>query len=264
MIPKKRRTLFDKSRLLAVRTRGPEEKPSFVRAQTFYGYSPHGEREVREGGRDTIFVVQPVDPRLLDYVTVAALVVGPIVAALITIWLTHRFERGREDRDRAAELAREERIKEYQREERRRDIFRTLMTTRQEFLHVDHVRALNSIDVEFYKFPQVRSAWRAYADHLGAYPKPVPPATQVTADADVRWGDRRDDLFFDLLLKLAGATGYEFDATDIRRLSYRPKGHGDLEVLQLAAIRGIAEVFGSKRPLWVANFTPPSEPEQGE
>jgi hypothetical protein len=201
----------------------------------------------------------PVRP--YEYATIAALLLGPLVATLIALWLSHRHDRARENRERDADLAREERDVARQRAERRRAVFRVLMTTRQTSIAFDRVRALNSIDVEFYDERPVRDAWKGYADHLNNFPQPVPPATEATPDAIRAWAEKGEEIFFDLLLKMAKATGYDLNATDIRRVSYRPKGHGDIETMQQAALRGAAEVFAGGKPLMIALAPTPQAPQ---
>ena len=63
--------------------------------------------------------------------TVLAVLVGPVIAVLITRY----FDNRRAD------------------EARKLDIFRTLMRTRRLPLHWDHVGALNLVEVEFIDYP---------------------------------------------------------------------------------------------------------------
>lgn len=122
--------------------------------------------------------------------------------------------------------------------QRRFRVYRTLMATRATRLAPDHVEALNLIDVEFHgnnkKSKAVLNAWKAYLDHLNTDREP---------NAGV-WDAKRDDLFVDLLYEMSRHVGYDFDKTHIRRTSYFPIGHGDLELDQWIirkALRGILE-----------------------
>ena len=92
--------------------------------------------------------------RLVDWLTITAILLGPIIAIRITRYL----EKGRDD---------------YARKER---IFKTLMATRATRLSGDHVQALNMIDIEFYEKKKwkrngrnraVVEAWMEYHDWLG-------------------------------------------------------------------------------------------------
>src|SRR6185295_14020788 len=96
--------------------------------------------------------------RLVDFLTIAAILLGPIIAIRITTYLERRRE-------------------SYNRKER---AFRTLMATRATRLSGDHVQALNMIDIEFYekkkwkknsKNKAVVEAWMEYLDLLGKRPE---------------------------------------------------------------------------------------------
>jgi hypothetical protein len=79
-----------------------------------------------------------------EILMVLAVLLAPVVAIQVSVYLERRRER----------LG------------RRRDIFRTLMATRASRLAPTHVEALNMIDLEFYGKDQqlraVREAWKAY------------------------------------------------------------------------------------------------------
>lgn len=91
-----------------------------------------------------------------DWVTIAAIILGPILAVQAQKILEGRREK----------------------RTRRLDLFRTLMKTRAERISRDHVQALNMIDIEFYgrrifgrrfqikKEKRVTNAWKTYNDHL--------------------------------------------------------------------------------------------------
>lgn len=142
--------------------------------------------------------------------------------------------------------------------ERRRakmDIFRTLMSTRQQRLSPEHVKALNMIDLEFYgarssAYTQRRSAgekavidaWKEYLDHLNTGPGMQPPAEVAT-----QWIARRDDLFVELLYAMSRVLGYDFDKVHLKRSSYSPVAHGQREVEEGTIRHGLAQVFGGTR-----------------
>jgi hypothetical protein len=83
-----------------------------------------------------------------DWINIVAILVAPLVAVQLSLWLERRKQR------RLRQL----------------ETFRTLMATRASGLAPDHVKALNMIDVEFYGSDKgskaVLQAWRAYLDHL--------------------------------------------------------------------------------------------------
>src|SRR5687767_2733026 len=104
----------------------------------------------------------------MDWINIVAILVAPLVAVQVSLWLERRKER------RSRQL----------------ETFRTLMATRASGLAPDHVKALNMIDVEFYgsdaSSRAVLQAWKAYLDHLN-----------VASTASEAWGTKREDLLVD-------------------------------------------------------------------
>lgn len=131
--------------------------------------------------------------------------------------------------------------------ERRMWIFRTLMSTRQNRLSIEHVQALNSIDIEFKgrRSQSVVSAWKAYENHLN-----------TAASPDV-WLARGNDLFFDLLYEMARSLGYSMDKTDIRSTGYSPMAYGKLNLDQQQLRQYLLEVLEGKRAIPITQ--PPAE-----
>ena len=115
---------------------------------------------------------------------------------------------------------------------RRLNIFKTLMATRSARVSAVHVEALNMIDVEFHKikrFEKVIDAWRDYRDHLNNFPK---DENEKEDDQKARfevWLTKGDDLFTDLLYEMGRALKYRFDRVHLRRSMYFPKGLGEID-----------------------------------
>lgn len=86
------------------------------------------------------------------------------------------------------------------------------------------------IDVEFYggsrAEKQVAIAWKEYLDHLNGTPSAA------------NWANRGNDLFVELLHKMAVCLGYDFDKVHIKNQSYSPIAHGNLEAEQNLIRRG--------------------------
>jgi hypothetical protein len=171
---------------------------------------------------------------LTDWLTIIAMILGPLVAVQVTRYLDTR----QEIRDRKLQ------------------IFKTLMATRGYAVSWEHVGALNRIDLEFQGENEgekaVIDAWKAYLDHLH----------RKDLSLEI-WGDKRVDLFSELLHKMSQVLGYKFDKTHIKNSSYSPTAHGNLD-LELQVIRTqLIEMLDGKRPLPVsvsAPQTPPSPP----
>lgn len=126
-------------------------------------------------------------------------------------------------------------------------VFSTLMATRQSRVSMDHVRALNMIDLAFYgrrilgkvwrteHSQAVLDAWHNYHAHLT-----LPSERRPQNEAEQRdWGGRADELFTNLLDCIATATNYQFQRSELKGGSYSPEAHGTVE-LQQQAIRHLA------------------------
>lgn len=175
---------------------------------------------------------------LLAILTVIAIVVGPILAIQVQK-LIERVAQRRQTKDL---------------------LFKTLMSTRDNRLLPDHVRALNMIDIIFSgrskKDKAVIATWNEYRDHLYNYPpKPFPDSGEVLSEAQEAtyrakcedWQSKSTDFLANLLAKMAENLNYHFDKVLLKRGAYTPTGYGETEFEQLLIRRGLAKVFlGSK------------------
>lgn len=168
-----------------------------------------------------------------DIIMTAAVVIGPIAAVQTQKWL-ESFREGLR---------------------RKLDVFKTLMSTRATRVSINHIQALNMIDVEFTakKYKKVTDAWRMYQDHLSN------KGTDEHA-----WLARTDDLFIDLLFEMSKSLGYKFDKVMLKRTAYSPIAHGDMEFEQQIIRRGLASVFSgnSSFPIYVVNNDFDEQPEE--
>ena len=76
----------------------------------------------------------------MEGINIAAILISPIIAVVISIWLQNRKEQ------RGQKLS----------------IFSTLIATRHALISEEPVRALNMIDVVFHDCPNVRQLWHEY------------------------------------------------------------------------------------------------------
>ena len=159
-----------------------------------------------------------------DWLMIAAVFLGPIVAVRLTRYLDNQKE-----------------IKE-----RKLNIFKTLMATRAYTVSWQHVEALNRIDLEFDKNREreVIEASKQYHDLLNDASIPID-----------QWESKRVDLLVELLHKMAIVLGYDFDKTHIKNSSYAPRAHGDTEMQQTLLREQLIEVLAGKRsvPISVIN-----------
>ena len=70
------------------------------------------------------------------------------------------------------------------------------------------------------------------------------------------WNDKRIDLFFDMLQKIAVYLGYNFNFVQLKTDFYNPQGHTAMSNDQETIRRGLAEVFAGTRsvPMDVKGF----------
>lgn len=133
---------------------------------------------------------------------VLATFAGPVAAILVSALMTTKQEgRGR---------LRESRMW----------LFRTLLRTRGIAINVDHVAALNLVEIEFYKIEPVLAAWRNYMNHLNSVPgdHDMSPPEQAVFD------DTRTDLLAKLLFQISGHLGFTMSEIDLKKGGYAPSG----------------------------------------
>jgi hypothetical protein len=137
-----------------------------------------------------------------DYITIVAVLLSPLFA----VQAEKIIERIRSNKNRRIE------------------IFKTLMATRGSRLSIDHVTALNQIDLEFYgqkKYLKIIHAWKEYLDQLSA---------KFKTDEEYKiWNDRSEELLANLLFEMGLPLGYNFDKVTIRRNAYSPTGHAKID-----------------------------------
>jgi hypothetical protein len=136
---------------------------------------------------------------MMEWLTILAIVLGPILAVQAEKWI--------------------ERLREETRE--RKLIFLTLMRTRSNILLREHVDALNMIPLVFSKknerYTEVRRRWDILLSHRSS----AVPTDQRLSQEFVRQGVNH---LTNLLLSLAKALHYKFDENDIQRV-YSPRAH---------------------------------------
>lgn len=165
------------------------------------------------------------------WLTIAAIILGPILAVQAQKWV----ERKREERVRKLFL------------------FRELMTTRAARLSQRHVEALNLIDLEYDQTKpehrQVQEAWRTYLDALGLPNDPHPDMVF----------EKRSRAFIELMYQMARYLKFPFDRVAIERNVYSPIAHGKLEEDQELIRKGVVELLTGKRALSTISWLMPGQ-----
>ena len=133
-------------------------------------------------------------------------------------------------------------------------IFRTLMATRANRLAIEHVQALNSIDLFFAKKGKenkVVEKWGEYLDHLATVPKEDDPEYKIKMES---WNSSKDNHLAELLSIMGEALGYHFDKVKIKKGIYFPKGHGEAELDNLLIRKGMVNIITGKWGFPVQDF----------
>ena len=156
--------------------------------------------------------------------TIVAILLGPVLAVLITRWIDNwRAQRAR-----------------------KLDVFRALMRTRGMPLHWDHVGALNLVEVEFIKHPEVLKAWNGYLRHLG---EDLPPIERK--DLHDQLAREREELRTKLISEIAKVLGIKVEQLEILKGNYVPQGWADEEWEQRLVRRGLIDLVHGRTSIAV-------------
>lgn len=127
---------------------------------------------------------------------------------------------------------------------RKSEVLTKLMGTRSLRLSIEHVSALNVVQLEFHDTPKVLTAYQNYITHLGT--------TFPSVEADIqRYLQHRSDLFMDLVHAMASSLGYDFDKRDLERLSYGPQAWYQEEENIRIVRSHLIDVLSNAKPLSV-------------
>ena len=122
-------------------------------------------------------------------------------------------------------------------------VFRTLMATRGDKISLDHVRALNSIDLLFSdskKDKDIINKWKEYLDHL------CKDLTGKDTTYINNWSEKNDDYLADLLSSMANSLKYSFDKVQIKKGIYFPTAHGEINIENQIIRKGLVNIFSDK------------------
>jgi hypothetical protein len=155
-----------------------------------------------------------------DIAIVIATIAGPVLAVQAQKWL----ERGRSI------------------DERRLAIFRTLMATRATRLSAAHVEALNAVPVEFYGRKKglkgITDDWHEYLRIL----------SDTSMTPEIALG-RRQELFLNMLHKMASYLNYTFSRSELEKDIYYPTGHANIDIEQEIIRKGFVQLFKGETAL---------------
>jgi hypothetical protein len=154
-------------------------------------------------------------PTWFDWITVAAIIIGPVFALFA---------------QRALDSLRD-------RKKQRTQLYFTLMSTRNQLFSPAHLQALNSIDIVFKKDQRIRNAWKAVLDQASAR------FDEKDAAALAAWNERLLNLRVDLYQIIGQELGYQNTTDYIMRSIYSPKLVGEVEEEWHRVRRGLVRVL---------------------
>jgi hypothetical protein len=177
-------------------------------------------------------------PTWFDWITVVAIVLGPVLALFA---------------QRGLDWLREKK-------NRRMQIYLTLMSLRATWLNPDSIRALNSLDTIFAKRTDkpVREAWAKVLTHVNT-PRRNPNDEQES----IAWNNRLLDLRVDLYQAVGAAVGYDHSIDYIKTQFYQPQYHVEVEREQEQIRKQFAKAItdaGLKVVIAQADIPPPTQP----
>ncbi len=177
-----------------------------------------------------------------DGLLITATFLGPIAAVQTQKWIERAHEK----------------------ENRRRNIFHTLMATRAVRAgSLEHVQALNLIDLIFHGNSKgekaVRNAWALYLDFLN---QPVPPEEA----AAVAHNERGVDFLVELLATIGAALGYDFNSVQLKRGGYYPRGQADEKAAQSILRDNLVKIVTGEKafPMEVTKFPASDDALRGQ
>jgi|GEM_PF-6943560 len=148
------------------------------------------------------------DWRWIDFINIIAIVVSPILAVAISVWLQDKLEEKR----------------------KRFEVFRTLISERHNFINENTVKAYNSIELLFHDCPDIRTKYREFFD------------LTLQQGREPEYGKKN----LELLRALAVELGYKnsIDSLDLDRI-YSPRGLADARAKQLETTDALLQFLKS-------------------
>lgn len=141
------------------------------------------------------------DIQIKDWIEIAAIFLGPVVAVVITRMLDARNEKYKI----------------------RKETFKTLMATRSNQINPAHVNALNAIEIVFQGKRDVLGAWKGYFNNLQF------DETGKTEAERFRHYNQRSKLFAKLVSEIAKVLNFKIEQLEIMDGGYTPQAWLDIE-----------------------------------
>ena len=180
---------------------------------------------------------------IFNLLTLIAILVGPIAAVIVT----RHIDAKRDNRNRKME------------------IFRTLMRTRRQPTSIQHVEALNLVEIEFSDCEQIKQAFTVLFEHFATQHPRLP--TEEVNDAmelnevirrnsafDTRIHNDRQAQLARLLHAIAKELKFSIEQLEIFEGGYRPQGWADLELDERVIRKYVTDLYLGRRTVPVTVF----------
>jgi hypothetical protein len=154
--------------------------------------------------------------KLNDWLTLLAIVLGPVIAVSITLWIEHR-----------------RRVRE-----RQLQIMRMLLSTRHMPADPRYNVAINLIPAEFNSQAEIMTAWRRYHDLVSQHPT---PADQP--DHQRRMAVAQSTLIYQIMVSV----GLKLSEGDIQTQAYVSQGFVDRDNAYLKSLQALPEMAATMK-----------------
>jgi hypothetical protein len=163
-----------------------------------------------------------------EWITIIAIIVGPIAAVLAQLWIQHHNK------------IRDQKLW----------VYGLLTSNRAAWASADFVRAMNFVDVVFYKNEDVRKKRAKLMAHIKK--STTPDGVLLPID----W-DAAKDIFAEMLGLMGKELKFEFEHTEIKDSAYYPVAHEKMDRLAIELREKSMEVLEGRRGLPVIVYPPP-------
>lgn len=138
-------------------------------------------------------------------------------------------------------------------------IFMSLMATRASPESPEHVRALNMIDIEFYKEKEIINCWREHLDHMST------PLEKGASESDYKaWLEKKTEYLVSLLYAISQFLGYDFDTVYIKKGVYLPNLYANERASQVELRSLMMMILSGQKALKIENIVEKSKEQARE
>jgi len=123
------------------------------------------------------------------------------------------------------------------------------MSTRKQLISVEHVGALNLVEVEFYGCKDIEKSWKNYLSHLNTDPE----------INQAKWIRDRDNLLALMLSEMSKILGYKYDTLEIYQGGYSPGGWAHRDAVSFGALEYIRQLSAGQKTVPISILDQPKD-----